>query len=122
LILPESSIWIDHLRQPISHLNELLEQGLVLGHPAVTGEVALGSIANRAFIIDRLDSLRQLPVAEPDFVAVMIESLKLWGCGIGYVDAHLLASLRIAGIGQLWTKDRRLREQAQILEIAYIPE
>jgi predicted nucleic acid-binding protein len=122
LILPESSIWIDHLREPVAHLSQLLEQGLVLGHPAVTGEVALGSIANRARVVDRLESLPQLPVAQPEFVAAMIEALSLWGKGVGYVDVHLLASLRIAGFGKLWTGDRRLHEQAQRFEIAYVPD
>lgn len=87
----------------------------------MTGEVALGSIANCARVIDRLDSLQQLPVAELDFVAMMIELLALWGKGVGYVDVHLLASLRIAGFGQLWTKDKRLRDQAERFEIAYSP-
>ena len=119
MILPESSIWIDHLRKPVSHLSELLEQGLVLGHPAVTGEVALGSIASRERVIDRLESLPQLPFAAPEFVAAMIESFSLWGKGVGYVDVHLLASLRIAGTGRLWTKDKRLQDQALRLGVAY---
>lgn len=87
----------------------------------MTGEVALGSIANRTRVIDRLESLPQLPIAEPEFVAAMIETLTLWGTGIGYVDAHLLASLRLDGSGKLWTTDSRLQKQALRLEIAYLP-
>lgn len=121
MILPESTIWIAHLRKPMADLSEMLDQDQVIGHPFVTGEVALGSIANRVRVLDRLDNLPQLPVAEPDFVALMIESLGLWGKGVGYVDTHLLASLRLAGSAKLWTLDKRLHAQAERLGVAYIP-
>lgn len=121
MILPESTIWIEHLREPVAELARMLDEDEVLGHPFVTGEVALGSIANRARVLDRLDNLPQLPVAEHDFVALMIESLGLWGKGVGYVDTHLLASLRLAGGARLWTLDKRLHAQAERLGVAYVP-
>ena len=122
MILPESTIWIAHLRKPMADLSEMLDQDQVLGHPFVTGEVALGSIANRVRVLDRLDNLPQLPVAEPDFVALMIESLGLWGKGVGYVDTHLLASLHLTPGTRLWSRDKRLAAIATGMDLCFNPD
>ena len=47
-----------------------------------------------------------------------IERHELYGRGIGYVDVHLLAAARLHGDATLWTRDRRLREAAEILGVA----
>jgi hypothetical protein len=44
MILIDISVWVDHLRACDSALIELLERGAVLGHPFVTGELALGNL------------------------------------------------------------------------------
>ena len=43
------------------------------------------------------------------------------GRGIGYIDAHLLASVSIAGSDQLWSHDRRLMTAATDMELAWLP-
>ena len=40
------------------------------------------------------------------------------GVGIGYVDAHLLASARLGG-AMLWTRDKRLHATAAELGLAH---
>ena len=42
-------------------------------------------------------------------VLQMIDREALYGRGIGYVDAHLLAAARLTAGSKLWTRDRRLQ-------------
>ena len=43
------------------------------------------------------------------------------GRGIGYIDAHLLASVARTGSVLLWTRDRRLMSAAADLNLAWQP-
>lgn len=108
MILVDTSIWIDHLRQGDEQLARLLDQGQVLAHPFVTGELALGSLRNRDEILGALQDLPQASVATDDEVLRFIQQNALFGIGIGYVDAHLLAAVRLSPGAALWTRDRRL--------------
>jgi len=107
LILVDTSVWVDHLRSGVPRLAELLQEGAVLIHPFVIGELACGNLRNRRQVLDLLHGLPAAKVASNSEVLVMIEQHQLMGCGIGYVDAHLLAAARLAGC-PLWTQDRRL--------------
>jgi hypothetical protein len=42
----------------------------------------------------------------------------LSGLGIGYVDAHLLASVKLTDDARLWTRDGRLAAAAARLDLA----
>jgi predicted nucleic acid-binding protein len=119
VILADTSVWIDHLRRVDGGLEYALTTGSILTHPFVIGEIALGNLRERSRI---LESLRELPmanVATDDEVLRMIDGTKLFGRGIGYVDAHLLAAARLSENATLWTRDRLLREAAQDLGIAH---
>ena len=48
----------------------------------------------------------------------MIEARSLSGSGIGWVDAHLLASALVSG-ALVWTFDRILEQAARTLEISF---
>jgi predicted nucleic acid-binding protein len=117
MILVDTSIWVDHLRRTDADLVVLLEQDQVLLHPFVIGELALGNLPQRKHV---LDSLQDLPLAieasNPE-VFDFINRHALFGLGIGYVDAHLLASARLNGV-MLWTHDKRLHEAARKLGLA----
>ncbi len=108
-------MWVAHLRRGDVLLAELLEHSDVLMHPFVVGEIACGSLADRALILELLLQLPAAMVAEPDEALDYIERHKLYGKGIGYVDVHLLASAAIGGT-KLWTRDRRLLAAAQDLD------
>ncbi|MGB4063120.1 MAG: type II toxin-antitoxin system VapC family toxin [Azonexus sp.] len=108
MILVDTSIWIDHLRQRNERLSKLLNQGQVLAHPFVIGELALGSLQNRVAILGALQDLPQAPVATEGEVLSFIEQNTLYGMGIGYIDAHLLAAVRLSPGTALWTRDKRL--------------
>lgn len=118
MILVDTSVWIDHLRQGDPALAALLEAGQVLVHPFVIGELACGNLANRGEVITLLQALPKAPVARDVEVLAFIESSRLMGRGIGYVDVHLLASTVLFGSATIWTRDRRLAGVASDLGLA----
>lgn len=118
MILVDSSIWIDHLRQPDFRLAALLNNARVLTHAFVIGELALGNFINRNMALSLLRGLPRAPLADNDEVMELIDRQSLFGAGIGYVDAHLLASALLATPASLWTRDKRLQEVAERLEIS----
>lgn len=118
MILVDTSVWIDHLRINDPLLADLLMQSKVLSHPFVRGELALGNLQQRNKILAALDNLPQAPLVFSEEVNFFIERHQLFGLGIGFVDAHLLASTRLIGTARLWTRDKRLQLVAERLKIA----
>lgn len=95
MILVDASIWVDHLRAGDERLIALLNNGEVLGHPFVTGELALGNLRQRDAFLSDLRALPRAVVASDEEVLRLINRQMLFGRGIGYVDAHLLAAARL---------------------------
>jgi predicted nucleic acid-binding protein len=120
VILVDTSIWVDHLARGDAGLTRLLDTEAVLEHPFVTAEIALGSLASPGEVIGLLDALPQAPVASHGELMLLIERQRLGGSGIGFVDAHLLAAGRLSG-SSIWTRDKRLRAQAQRLGCSWAP-
>lgn len=120
MILVDTSVWIDHLRDGDSTLESLLNTGQVLLHPFVIGELALGSMRQRDVILDALSNMPRARVAKDEEVLVFIDRSKLYGLGIGYIDAHLLTSVRLTPGTLLWTKDKRLSEAANQLGLSAV--
>ena len=118
MILADTSVWIDHLRRGDSEFEALLNADEVLVHPFVIGELALGNLLRRAEVLRELSSLPAAPVATHAEVMEMVDRNTLYGRGIGYVDAHLLAAVRLRMGASLWTRDRRLHNVARGLSVA----
>ena len=121
LVIADSSIWIDHINKGDPGLASLLKRRRIAVHPMIIGEVALGPITDRAIMLEELKKLPQAVPASHFEVMAMIEWLELFNCGIGYVDAHLIAATRQLTNGQLWTRDKKLQAQAERLGVAYAP-
>lgn len=119
MILADTSVWIDHLRAGDPFLVELLNDCRVLIHPFVVGELACGDLKNRAAILALLREMPAAPLADDEEVLFFIERHGLMGRGIGYVDAHLLAAVSLAGTVRLWTRDMRLAAVAESLNLAF---
>lgn len=117
MILADTSIWIDHLRRADVVLSERLTRQQILVHPFVTGEIALGSLKDRRSVVRELQRLPQVKAARDDEVLAFVERCGLAGRGIGYIDAHLLASVRLTPGARLWTRDKRLAEVADELSL-----
>jgi hypothetical protein len=120
MILVDTAVWIDHLRNSEPLLVNLLTANRVLSHPFVRGELALGNLSQRSVILDALDNLPQAPVAFADEINLFIETHALYGLGIGLIDVHLLASTQLAN-AKLWTRDKRLLAVAMRLDVDYQP-
>ena len=121
MILVDTSVWVDHLRAADRALRRLLEAGEIVTHPFVIGELALGDLRQREFILNTLRDLPQTIVASDQEVLHFIHRYRLFGSGIGYVDAHLLAATRLTAGTVLWTRDQRLRDFAQRLRLVAPP-
>jgi predicted nucleic acid-binding protein len=120
VIVVDTSIWADHFHRPIDHLLECIGNGLVSHHPFVTGELVLGNLTDRLKMVEMLDSLPQAPVVEHGQLIRFVEAQRMGGTGVGFVDAHLLASAASRQL-RLWSRDKRLTVQADRLNLAYTP-
>jgi predicted nucleic acid-binding protein len=118
MILVDTSVWVDHLRQGEPLLVQSLMQTQVATHPFVVGELACDNLKNRQTVIELLQALPPVKSALDHEVMHFIESKGLMGKGIGYIDAHLCASALISGY-KLWTRDKRLLAIAQTLGCAW---
>ena len=121
MILVDTSVWIEHIHKSIPRLAEALEEGQVVSHPFVIGELACGNIRARKQMLQFLAELPATPVAENAEALSLIERRNLMGKGLAYVDVHLLAASAIGNDVQLWTSDRRLHAAAHAMKLAYRP-
>ena len=119
MILAETSVWVDHLRAGDARLAELLRAGLIVCHAFVIAEIALGSLRDRSRVLGLLDGLPSLTVARPEEVRLLIERRELFGRGIGFVDAALIASCLLVPGTLLWTRDRKLDAAAADVGVAF---
>lgn len=118
MILADTSVWIRHIRESQPHLQEALVDGAVFMHPFVLGEIACGNLRARSRTLDMLARLPFSVSASNEEVLALLERHRLFGRGLGWVDAHLLASARLTSC-RLWTLDSSLREAATALKIGY---
>lgn len=119
MILVDTSVWVDHLQRGNPRLEQCLGRGAVLAHPFVLGELALGSLRQRTQVLEALSQLPSVQAATDNEVLDFIALQSLFGRGIGYVDAHLLAAVRLTPGSLLWTLDRRLQAVASSLDLAW---
>jgi len=117
MILADTSIWVDHLRNRNSEIEKCLSRGQIVMHPFIVAEISLGSLHNRQKTLDDMEALLEVKVASLNEVRQMIEAHALYSKGIGLTDAHLIASCLITPGTQLWTRDSALKRVAAALGI-----
>ena len=111
MVLADTPIWIEHFHHREPTLADRLSGGLMLMHPFILGELACGNLKDRAAILSDLQALPESRLASNAEVLQLIENRRLWGRGLGWVDAHLLASALLSNC-QSWTLDIRLAKAA----------
>ena len=116
MILVDTSVWIEYLRRGDGQLSELLDAGIVIGHPFVAGEVACGHLRNRIEVLELFQRLPQAPVVPHAEALGLIERGRLYGQGLGWIDLHLLASALSSGCS-LWSFDTTRSRSAEALGI-----
>jgi predicted nucleic acid-binding protein len=117
-VLVDTCVWVKHFRQRNALLAAMLEDGEIWCHPIVVGELTMGTLKNRRQTIFDLSQLSRPPLASFLETRQMVESRQLWGRGIQWNDARILAS-SILGEIPLWTFDLRLKEIAGELGVAF---
>jgi len=117
MILVDTSVWVEHFRRGRAELVALLNNDAVLTHPFVIGELACGHLRNRAETLTHLRALPQAPAAQDVEVFDLIEGRRMMGRGLGWIDAHLLASAFLAST-YLWTLDTALLACTRSLGVA----
>jgi len=118
MVLVDTSVWVLHLRKGNVRLENLLNNGDVVCHPFVIGELACGNIRNRIEILSLLQTLPTAIQAEHEEVMAFIEHYQLMGRGLGYIDVHLMASAVLTGV-QIWTTDKKLSEVCSKLNLGF---
>ncbi len=111
-MLIDTSVWVQHFARGEPGMDEAVEAEIVHTHELVLGELALGSMARRERTLGLLRALPTLPNATHGEVMALVDRHRLWGAGLGIVDAHLLASCLMAG-ERLWTRDKALLDAAR---------
>jgi len=112
MTLVDSSVWINHLRKAEPRLTDLLDNDQVVVHPCVIGELALGSLKDRSRILHDIQLLPLVSLASDGEILEWIERRRVFGKGIGWVDAHLLLACVLNNV-ELWTVDRTLASVAR---------
>jgi predicted nucleic acid-binding protein len=118
MVLVDTSVWVSHLREGNDELETLLNNGDVMCHPFIVGELACGTIKNRTEILSLLQLLPMAIQVEYEEVLHFIETNSLMGKGLGYVDMHLSASAVLAGV-PIWTLDKSFAKINEMLNIGY---
>ena len=116
MVLVDTSVWVNHLRHGNARLKTLLEDAEVACHPMIIGEIACGGLHQRREILTLLEALPTVVVADHREVLHFIDEKLLAGAGIGYIDAHLLASAFLSDT-RIWTEDNHLKKAAGMLKI-----
>jgi predicted nucleic acid-binding protein len=120
-VLVDTSVWIRFLanRAPFAEaLDRLLADDAVAGHEFVYGELLAGDRGGRQELLTSYERMEQLPAVPHSDVVAFVRARKFHGRGIGWIDAHLLASALVGAV-QLWTADGPLGAIADELGLAY---
>jgi predicted nucleic acid-binding protein len=117
MVLVDTSVWVSHFRRKNSRLEDLLLLESVCCHPLIIGELACGNLHNRSEILNLLNELPTVAVANEQDALHYIEKYRLMGKGLSIIDVHLLASASLS-TALLWTEDKRMGQTARQLGIS----
>lgn len=117
--LVDTNVWSTHLRQGEPRLIDLLLNNEVLMHEHVFLELTLGCQTPRQRRwLPELRRLKYVPSLSNEEIGPFIDRHKLYGCGMGLVDVHILAAVKVASEETgLWTRDRAMIRMASRLGI-----
>jgi predicted nucleic acid-binding protein len=118
MVLVDTSVWVAHFRHGGIGLETLLNEGHVVCHPFIAGELACGNLENRSGILPLLQALPTATPADHEEVMRFIVNHSLMGKGLGYIDIHLLASAILSRV-PVWTLDKKLKQVSSKLGLGY---
>jgi len=121
IVLVDTSVWIRFLSNRAPHaaeLDRLLSRDEVSGHEFVYGELLIGDTGGRKQLLATYQQMDQAPLVPHEDVVAFVRDRRLHGRGIGWIDAHLLASTLVGRL-KLWSTDLRVATLAKTLGISY---
>ena len=121
MVLVDTSVWIRFLsgRGPYANvLDDLLSRGEVRGHELIYGELLMGDSYGRRALLADFAALHRAPTVSHAEVVAFVRQRRLHSRGVGWIDAHLLASALVGRL-EFWTADSRLAAVARELGISY---
>lgn len=118
MILIDTSVWISFFNKGNQELKRLLEEGEVVIHDMIIGELACGNFKNRGEIFTLLNQIPRTQSSTFDEIIYFIEKNKIYGKGLGYIDCALLVS-SILFETKIWTNDKSLKEVAKSFGYSY---
>jgi predicted nucleic acid-binding protein len=118
MVLVDTSVWVEHFRSGNIGLENLLNEGNVVCHLFIVGELACSNLSNRSEIFSLLQALPLANHAEHEEVMHFIENYSLMGKGLGYIDMHLIVSAILTGV-PIWTLDKEFKDVLETLGIKY---
>jgi predicted nucleic acid-binding protein len=107
MVLVDTSIWIRALSgaEPFRrHLDDLLSGDEVLGHDFVYGELLIGDRGGRTKLLAAYAEMHWARSVSHEEVVSLVRDRKLYGRGMGWIDAHLLSSALVER-ATFWTAD-----------------
>ena len=123
MVLVDTSVWVRFLANRMTHaaeLDRLLDRDEVAGHDLIYGELLIGDPGGRSELLHAYRLMHRVSSVPHEDVVALVRSRRLHGSGIGWVDAHLLASALVAGVS-LWTAGERLSRVAAGIGVGYQP-
>ena len=124
MVLVDTSVWIRFLanRTPwAAELDRLLVRDEAAGHDLIEGELLTGDSGARGQLLNGYALMHRVTAVRHAEVVEFVRAYKLYGRGIGWIDAHLLASALVTNV-LLWTADARLARLANELGVGYLPK
>lgn len=91
-VLFDTSVWIRHFRVPEKELINALEDGTLLIHEAVVGELAVGRIPKPKSTINDLLRLPFAPVVPFKDLLMLLRHKNLVSKGLSWIDVQLIGS------------------------------
>lgn len=118
-VVVDTSVWRRYFAggRDARALGELLdEDGAVLVHPFVMGEMVLGGLSSKEErLFERLPQAIVVPHGE---VLAFVRKRRLDRRGVGWIDAHLVASA-LSSSATLWSADKALSAAARELAVGF---
>lgn len=120
MVLVDTSVWIRALTgaEPYrTALDDLLSRDEVLGHDLIYGELLVGDRGARTKLLTAYAQMHWAATIPHPEVVALVRDRKLHGLGIGWIDAHILASALVQA-AHFWTADEALASVAKTLGLA----
>lgn len=103
-VLFDTSVWIRHFRDPERKLVDALEDGTLLIHEAVVGELAVGRIPRPKNTLNDLLRLPFAPLVPFRELLDLLQRRRLISKGLSWIDIQLIGSA-LAADAELFTYD-----------------